>query len=277
MASRAQHKEQARARRLAAEQAAAARAARTRRRGMLAGVVLAALAVIAVAVAISAGGSRGGIARGRAARRMVAQVSSLLAGIPEHGTTLGNPHAKITLSFFGDLQCPVCAGFATGAQLAGVTGGLPQFIGDQVRPGHAKVVYRSFCTATCNDFGAGLFDRQQTAAYAAGRQNRFWYYEELFYRQQGTEGTPYVTPTFLTKLARQVPGLKLTTWERDRSNPGVLSQVQSDEQAANQQLPLVNGSRGTPGLIIAGPKGSKFVNEGMTGYDQLLSALRAVS
>lgn len=249
---------------------------RTRRLRILTGVVVLAIAMTAVGIAVSIGGREGGLAQGARARQIVTQVDSLLAGIPEHGNVLGRPDAKVTLTFFGDLQCPVCAAFATGQNLAGVEGGLPQFIRDQVRTGRAKVVYQSFCTATCNDFGPGLFDQQQAAAYAAGEQNRFWYYEELFYRQQGAEGTPYVTPRFLTRLAEQTRGLDLRTWTSDQRDRSLLSEIQHDEQAANSELPLVNGGRGTPGLIISGPRGARFVGEGIVSYGQLRDGMTAV-
>lgn len=245
---------------------------------MLAGILVAALAVVAVAVAISVGPGHNGLARANQARQLYTQVNLLLAGIPEHGTVLGNPRARVTLTFFGDLQCPVCAAFATGANLDGVAGGLPQFVTDQVRSGHVKIIYRSLCTATCNDFsnGQALFNEQQTAAYAAGEQNKFWYYEELFYRQQGPEGSPYVTNGFLVHLAQQIPGLDLKRWSSDRGDPRLLSRVQADERAAITELPMVNGGRGTPGLVISGPKGLRFINEGDTSYPQLQAALKAV-
>src|SRR5438874_263892 len=56
MASRKEQKEQARARRLAEEQARAERTRRQRRLQMLGGVALAAIAVVAVVIAISSGG-----------------------------------------------------------------------------------------------------------------------------------------------------------------------------------------------------------------------------
>jgi len=280
MASRQERKQQARAARQAAERAAAASARRTGRVRMLAGVVLTAAIVVAAIIAISVSGGGGGprgLAKGGARRSVEARVRTLLAGIPEHGETLGNPHAKDTLTFFGDLQCPVCAALATGGSLGGVTGGLPQFIARQVRTGHARIVYRSMCTATCNDFGSSLFDTQQIAAYAAGMQNRFWYFEELFYRQQGAEGSRYVTSGFLDQLARQTPGLRFRTWVRDRGDPSLLGQVQADGRAAVRRLPLVDGGRGTPGLIMSGPRGTRFVAESLVGYGQLQAALRAVS
>jgi hypothetical protein len=268
MASRLERKQQARAARLAAERAAAASARRTRRARMLAGAVLAAAIVVAAIIAISVSGGGGGphgLANGGARRGVEASVHTLLAGIPEHGQTLGDPHARATLTFFGDLQCPVCAALATGQSVGGATGGLPQFIARQVRSGRARIVYRSMCTATCND------------AYAAGMQNRFWYFEELFYRQQGAEGTPYVTSAFLDRLAREVPGLRFKRWLRDRRDPRLLGQVRADGRAAVQRLPLVDGGRGTPGLIMSGPDGTRFVAEGLVDYGRLRAALRAVS
>lgn len=281
MASRKEQKQQAREARLAAEQAALASVARRRRLRVLGGVVVLAVIVVGVAIAISAGGGGGGggLAKRGAAKQVHSQVDALLAGIPEHGETLGKPRAKYTLTFFGDLQCPVCAAFATGANVDGQVGGFPQFIHDQVRTGQAKVVYRSFCTATCNDFGQSLFNTQQVAAYAAGKQDRFWYYEELFYRQQGAEGTPYVTPSFLRTLARQTPGLQFGTWSTDRGDPSLLSQVGANGQAAVKQLPLTGSppSRGTPGLIMSGPKGSTLVGEQLVDYGQLQAAMKTVS
>jgi hypothetical protein len=280
MASRKEQKEHARAARLAAEQAAARHAQRTRRLQLLGGMTLVVVIVVVAVVAVSIGGGHGGpsgLAKGRARHAVAARVDSLLSGIPEHGETLGDPRAKYTLTLFGDLQCPVCAALATGKNLDGTTGGLPEFISRQVRPGHAKLVYRSMCTATCNDFGPTVFDGQQTAAYAAGMQNRFWYYEELFYQQQGAEGTHYVTPRFLNQLAREVPGLNPRVWARDRGDPTLLGQVQADERAAGRQLPIVDGGRGTPGLIISGPAGRHFIAESVVDYGALTAAIKAVS
>jgi protein-disulfide isomerase len=280
MASRTEQKAQARAARQAAEQAAASKARQKRRLQLLAGTVLCVVIVAVAIIAISSAGAQhtpSGLSHGKRSAAITARVDSLLAGIPEHGQTLGSPHARYALTLYGDLQCPVCAALATGQNLDGITGGLPQFITHQVKPGHAKIIYRSMCTATCNAFTPTLFDQQQTAAYAAGMQNKFWYYEELFYQQQGTEGTPYVTPRFLDQLARQTPGLNYRQWAKDRRDPTLLVQVQADQRAATHQLPLVNDGRGTPGLIITGPRGKHFIAESIVNYQQLKAALKTVS
>src|SRR5205085_9549974 len=95
---------QARARRLAEEQARAERERRQRRVRMVGGVVTAVVAVVAVAIAISSGGAKkGGLQNGAAAATTVAQVQSLLAGIPQSGSRLGNPKAPVTMYYYGDL------------------------------------------------------------------------------------------------------------------------------------------------------------------------------
>lgn len=271
MASRKEAKEQARQRRLEEEAARAASAQRTRRLQMLGGVVVAAVAVIAVLIAVSSGGGSGsgGIPRtpkGKTA--VISTVSSLLDGIPQTGTELGNPDAPVTMTYFGDLECPVCAAFTTGAD----GGGLSQFIGNQVKAGKVKVIYRSFCTATCNDEGQTVFNTQQAAAYSAGLQKKFWNYAETFYREQGAEGSGYVTPSFLNGLATQVPGLDYAEWQTGRTNPNIVSQVSTDQQlAANMQL------QGTPTVIMKGPKGSVQAQQGIPPYSELVQDYNQVA
>jgi protein-disulfide isomerase len=263
VASRKEQKEAAREQRVAELQAREERRQRTRRLQMLAGVVIAAIAVVAVAIAISSNGSDSGATglqpgpRQSATKRLV---DDELAGIPQSGAQLGSPRAPVTMIYYGDLECPYCAAFTTGAD----GGGLPQLISHQVRDGQVKVQYRPFCTATCNDSGEGLFDTQQTDALSAGLQHRFWYYTELFYREQGAEGSGYVTPAFLHALAAQVPGLELGRWESAQSQPRLLAQVRAGEADASAA-----GLSGTPAVIIDGPKGTQRVSGSIPTYSEL--------
>lgn len=273
MASRKQQKEEARQRRLEQERAQAAQAQKRRRMQMLGGVLVAAVAVIAVAIAISAGGSNGstGLQHGKDANHTYNQVTQLLSGIHQSGTTLGNPNAKVTIDYYGDLECPDCKAFTLGQG----DGGLPQFISKDVRQGKAKIVYKSFCTATCTHHPHSVFEQQQVAAYAAGKQNLFWDYAELFYREQGSETSDYVNTSYLDGLAKQIPSLKLATWQTDQKDPSVLAQVQADEQQANQ-LRL----QGTPTLVAIGPKGETEVAAGSFGlptYSTMESAVSKVA
>src|SRR5438067_1215415 len=98
MASRKEQKEAARQRRLAEEQARLARERQRRRLSTIGGVVLAAIAIVAVAVAISSGGSSSsGLQTGTQLTATETGVQQLLNGIPQSGTTLGNPKAPVTM------------------------------------------------------------------------------------------------------------------------------------------------------------------------------------
>jgi protein-disulfide isomerase len=261
MASRARQKEEAR--HVAQEEARLERERRQRRVRVLGGVVLGAVAVVAVAIALSSsGGGSSGLRTGNAGAKLAAQVQQLLRGIPQSGATLGNPKAPVTMTYYSDLQCPVCAHFTLNSDFG-------QLLAKDVRAGQVKIIYRSFETATRDP---QTFHAQQVAALAAGTQNRFWDYTELFYRQQGAEGTGYVTDSYLTGLANQIPELNISNWRSARTAPSLISQLQSDQQAASAA-----GVQGTPTLIFEGPRGTAQAPESVPSYDQLEQAIKSVA
>jgi protein-disulfide isomerase len=264
MASRKEQKEQARAQRLAEEQARQQRDRRQRRVRMLGGTIIAAVAVVAVAIAISSGGGSGanGLQTGTKSTKLVSQVTGLLTGIPPSGATLGNPKAPVTMTYYGDLECPVCEQFT-------VSGGFPELVAKDIRSGKVKVVYRAFQTATQSP---QTFATQQVAALAAGKQNHFWDYTELFYHEQGAEGSGYVTDSYLSGLARQVPGLNISSWSSARNDQALSGQIVSDSQAGRSA-----GVQGTPTLLFQGPKGQTTAPTGVPSYSDLQSAIKQVS
>jgi len=233
--TRKQRREQARAKRKELEQAEAATAVRRTRLTQL-GIVVAIVVVIIVAVVIATGGgSKKGIPKNTHEKNaIVTEVTSLVGGIAQNGNTLGDPKAPVTLAYFGDLECPICREFTLGA--------LPSLIQKYVRSGKLKIEYRSLETATKEP---ETFKTQQVAALAAGKQQKMWYFIELFYHQQGEEDSGYVTENYLQNLAQQVPGLNLTTWSAARSDPELANSIATDAQAAN-----VAGFTGTPSFQI---------------------------
>ena len=267
MASRTKQKEEARARRLAEERARAERARRQRRLQMVGGTVVGAIVVVVALILISSGGGKKetGLQTGTKASATVTAVNSLLSGIPQSGNTLGNPTAPVTMTYYGDYECPVCQAFT-------LQGGFPQLVSNDVRTGKVKVVYKSFCTATCNGPNRDQFSAQQAAGLAAGRQKLFWQYTELFYREQGTEGSGYVTQSYLEGLAQQLPNLNFSAWQSARNDPNLSAQVASDQASAHQL-----GVSGTPTLIFAGPKGQTVTSSAVPSYAQLEQAVKQVT
>ncbi|HEY2571055.1 MAG TPA: thioredoxin domain-containing protein [Solirubrobacteraceae bacterium] len=236
--TRKQRREQARSERKALEEAEAAGVQRRKRLiqlGSVAGVVVVIIAIILLATGGGGGGAKLPPSSGNAKQvPAVKEVTALLSGIPQNGNTLGSPKAPVTMAYFGDLECPICKDFTLGA--------LPTLIQKYVRTGKLKIEYRNLETATREP---ETFRTQQTAALAAGKQNKGWYYIELFYHQQGEENTEYVTEKYLQTLAQQVPGLSLASWTSARNEPGVANAITTDAQAANNA-----GFTGTPSFQI---------------------------
>lgn len=226
---------------------------------MLGGAVVVAAIVVGIAIAVSQGGGSSKSKSGGSITDAAA-VTSELSGIPQSGTTLGSASAPVTITEFADLQCPICQEFNSSS--------LNQLIANEVRQGKVKVVYRNLQTATHD---SDTFKAQQVAALAAGQQNKLWNYVELFYRNQGDENSGYVNGTFLTNLAKSIPGLDLTKWTQDRGDSSLAAQINADAQAASSL-----GFNATPSLVVKGPKFPSQALQGAASYSELQKAITAV-
>ena len=162
------------------------------------------------------------------------ETGALLVDIPQSANALGSATAPVTLLYFGDLQCPFCRDFTLEV--------LPSVIKRWVRADDLRIEYHALETATREP---EVFITQQVAALAAGRQDRSWHFIETFYREQGEEGSGYVTDRFLEGIASEVPDLNLSQWNRDRSDPKLARELAADEQAAEDA-----GLHGTPSFLI---------------------------
>ena len=188
------------------------------------------VAVVLVLIVINQSESEGGDTSLEGA----AEVRRELQGLPQNGMTLGDPQARVTLTEFGDLQCPVCKGFAEEI--------IPDVIASKVRSGAAKIEFRNFTIISEESVPAAA------AAIAAGKQGRGWDFVELFYKNQGVEASGYVTEEFLTEVARSAGVPDIAKWNRDLKSLAVLGRVQSESEEA-QRL----GLTGTPSFVITGP------------------------
>jgi protein-disulfide isomerase len=189
----------------------------------LGAVVVAVAAVAAVLVAVLTAGSTSELAPGKPVPGR-SQTLSLLAGIPQSGVSLGSPSAPATLVEFGDLQCPACAQFATGA--------LPAVIARYVRSGRLLLQFRPL-----DLIGA---DSRRAAAMAAAlaQQDRLWQFVELDFHNQGAENSGYVTETYLRALAAAIPGVDVARAVAAQSSTAVgaqLAQASALARAAHVQ------------------------------------------
>jgi protein-disulfide isomerase len=211
-----------------------------RRRRLLqtaAGAMFLAVAVVLVLIVVNSSGS-GGDASNIEGK---AEADRLLNGIAQQGMVLGDPQAPAHLIEFGDLQCPVCAGYAKEI--------LPPIIENQVKNGEATIEFRNLVIIGEESIPAGA------AALAAGGQGRGWNYLELFYRNQGAERSGYVTDGFMEAVARAADVKNLAKWNQDRHQ--LTGEVEKTTAEAERL-----GYHGTPSFAIEGPgaKGLELLN-----------------
>lgn len=148
-------------------------------------------------------------------------VNTLLAGIPQQDVFLGDPDAPFTMEVFLDLEDP------TGRWW--FRENLPAIINQYVRSGTLRLQYHAFKR---NTYWPTVFVNQQTAALAAGNQNKLWNYTLTFFYEQRKELTRYVTENYLDGVARQIPGLNITQWHTDRHTGRREEQTTSEDQQA---------------------------------------------
>jgi protein-disulfide isomerase len=228
-----------------------------RRLGQIAsGVAFIAVCAIVVLIVVSeAGGGSGGDTD----LEDVGLVKHQLRGIPQRGTVLGDPRARVRVIEYGDLQCPICREFSV--QTA------PGLIDGAVRADQASYEFRQWTVIGKPPHTDSTLAAK--AALAASEQGRYWNYVELFYRNQGAEESGYVNDAFLTAIARGAGVGDIARWERDRRSKKwneVLARTSADATSL--------GFTGTPSVVVEGPGGRQTL--AVPSLEDIQNAITAV-
>lgn len=195
---------------------------RSRRLGVVACLVIV-IGVLAVSLAMASRSHD----NTKAAVSVLSQYRSTLAvveGIPEHGSVLGHTSAPVTIEYFDDLASRKSRHF--------VLQSLPWAILRWVRSGKANLRYRGL-DATSQDRAQFLL--QQRAAYAAGLQERLWYFVMLSYFEQVSTRSNQAMRNYTRGLAAQVPGLRIARWARDSWSPAIAKPIAVDGRVARER------------------------------------------
>lgn len=185
-----------------------------------------ALSIPAIALSVTAGLIIGPLLRssrhnGVPESKIDHDVSTLLNGIPQTKNRLGASSAPDTLQIYLDLKDPDSRSW--------FLKDLPAIVRTSVRPGTLKLEYHAYKTNTRNPVE---FVNDQTAALAAGAQNKLWNYIYTFYAEQHSEFARYATEPYLDHIATQVPGLNRTAWRADRHDGRREEQTAAEDQTA---------------------------------------------
>ena len=185
---------------------------------------------------------------------------SAVAGVQQHGLVLGNPLARVTLTEYVDISCPICRDY--------VVTTFPQVVQGYVRSGKVKVEARVL------DFLGPSSPRGRQLVLAAARQGKAWQMIELLYRNQGDETQDWLTDDLARAIAAKIPGLNVAKLLEDTSSNTVGEQAtQMDVQAQTDQV------NGTPTFVLTTPDGQRhLLGAGNPGFSAFKSAFdRALS
>ncbi len=186
---------------------------------------------------------------------------ALVAGIPQNGTVLGKSGTTVRMLQFEDLQCPICKRYTDEA--------FPAIVNEYVRTGRLKIDFRGLAFLGPDSLKA------LQITMAAGLQNKLWQVAGLFYENQGTENSGWVTDSLINQILADVPGLDAAKVKADAKSAKVANQI-----AAIQAEATKLGVQGTPWFYLAvgfNPPvnfrpGSFAPNEFRTPIDQALKA-----
>jgi protein-disulfide isomerase len=235
LASRKEQREEARRQREEREAEERSKQRRKRRLWQVGATLAVAVVIIVIAIAVSSSGGNDT----KVTTTEGKQTSNLFTGIAQTNVTLGNPQAKVTVYEFADLQCPFCREFTVGKSGNGSDAVFPQIVNKYVKPGKVKMVFRNLTFIGPDSVTAAR------AASAAGAQNKLWDFADLFYKNQGTENSGYVTDKFIEQIATNAGVPDVNKMKADQSAPFVEQQLGEAQNQAQQF-----GINSTPSFLI---------------------------
>jgi protein-disulfide isomerase len=163
----------------------------------------------------------------------------MLKGLPQSGTTLGNPDAPVTIVELADMKCPACKEHEITAQA--------DIVDRLVRTGKANLQVQLINIIDAN---AGTTDgvAARNAALNFTSQNKFWNFFHTSYFNQGDEQDQWATDKRLRQIAAGSPGIDYKT-----TNPRATATTRKLEAEADKLSAAVKVS-GTPAIFVK-PRG----------------------
>jgi protein-disulfide isomerase len=221
-----------------------------------AAVIVALLAVGAVLAVKLTGGSDAKPPPPGVALPGAGDVQRMLNGIPQSGNVLGSPTAPATMVEYVDLQCPFCQEFETQV--------MPTVIERYVRSGKLKVEARVLAFIGPDSL------RGQSAAIAAGQQDKQFNFIQLLYANQAGENSGWLSDDMVRSAAASIPGLNV---EKLLAASGSDAVHALEKQYVSQAR--ADKVSGTPTLLV-GPSGGSLKTVGLSSPTDLQSVADAI-
>lgn len=206
------------------------------RRLLIVGAAIAGAAVLAVVlilVASSGSSKTAGTTSTGGTGPSPTDPTTLFAGIPQVGTTLGKAAAPATMLVFEDPQCPFCQEWNLDT--------LPTVVNQFVRTGKLKLVYRGIAIIGPNSV-KGL-----RAVFAAGKQDKLWNFSEAMYEIQGEENSGWITDQAILSAAKSAGADGAAILAESPSKTVTAQLALADRESQTYQV------QGTPTFVLEQP------------------------
>ena len=167
------------------------------------------------------------------------EAAQLYDGIPQSGSTIGDPSAPATLRVYCDYQAPFCAELFKTA--------IPRLVADRVRTGKLRLDLQTL------SFIGPDSERAAGAAQEAAAAGRLWQYSSIFFDNQGQENTGYVTADFLSNVAGAA---------------GVPLAANGPSAASDETVKKIQAAAETAGVVSAPAFAIKTAGGGYRSLDQ---------
>ena len=209
-----------------------------RRNVMIAGLIVVVVVVAAILILVSSGdSSNSSTPAANAPLNGLKETKAMLDGIPQDGNALGKKNAPVTMIEYADYQCPFCRDYALNT--------MPILINDYVRTGKLRLEFEPLT------FIGPDSETAARAGVAAGQQDLEWNFSHLFYFNQGTERSGYVTDAFINKLYAGA-GVDAAKANAYRTTPAAAVPIATASAGAEKY-----GVASTPSFVV-GPTGGPY-------------------
>lgn len=212
--------------------------------------ILGALVVVAIFIMWWSQGSQA-VATTDNSGQLNAQVMQQFASeYDKLGVAIGSPDAPITIREFADYQCPACKAFEPTAI---------RIREELVPTGKVRFVFFDFPLIQHeNAFEAAV------AARCAGRQDKYWAYQEALYANQGEWAGAADPASLFLDLALE------TGLDTQRLKQCIVQGATRDAVQRSRDLGIKIGIRATPTVMV----GSQ-VFSGLVSYERILNIVQA--
>lgn len=171
----------------------------------------------------------------------------IFGGLRQHEDRIGDPDAPVTIQFFTDMQCELCADQFMDT--------IPALVDSRVRGGEIQILFRHY------SFSPSSVQEGFLGAEAAAAQSYLWQYVYIFFASLHEAERLGIDKKYLRDIAVSIPEMDIVQWEADFDASLEPDSEVMQRLAGQEQLARGLGLRAKPSVVINGPGGTETLQD----------------